>query len=137
MNTNADITLYNKTTGPDGPSWKRTQIEGVFWEDEKKVSVGDTGLVSADLSVIFIPFESTEGYLKPNAFRQIENKGRHFTLDNGDILVRGLIDFELTGERGQDEKTLRKQYDDVMTIVSVNTNDFGSLHMQHWEVAAR
>lgn len=137
MQTNADLTLYNRIPGPDGDLWQRTTITGVNWQDGKKVEIGDTGLISADLTTIFIPVQSTSGYLKPNEFLRVEEKDKHFTLQNGDLVVRGLVDFELTGKRGQDEKTLRKQYDDVMTIVSVDTNDFGSPHMQHWEVAAR
>lgn len=137
MITNADMTLYNQIPGPDGPTWQRTQIRGVFWEDGKKVSVGEAGLVSADLTVIFIPFEHAAGYLKPVEFQRAENRAGHFTLNNGDLVVHGLVDFELTGEKGHNEKALRQQYDDVTTIVSVETNNFGSLNMQHWEVTAK
>jgi len=137
MQTNADLTLYNRIPGPDGALWKRTQIAGVNWQDGKKVEIGDTGLVSADLTTIFIPFQSTSGYLRPNEFLQAEEKENCFTLQNGDLVVRGRIDFDLTGEPGQDEKALRRRYDDVMTIISVDTNDFGSPQMQHWEVAAK
>lgn len=137
MITNADMTLYNQIPGPDGPTWQRTQIKGVFWEDGKKVNVGETGLVSADLTVVFIPFSNTAGYLKPVEFRRAKDRTEHFTLDNGDIVVRGLTDFELTSEKGANEKALRQQYDDVMTIVSVEKNDFGSPEMQHWEVTAK
>ncbi|WP_269478284.1 DUF6751 family protein [Hominibacterium faecale] len=137
MITNADLTLYNQIPGPDGPTWQRTQIEDVFWEDGKKVDVGETELISADLTVILIPFESTTGYLKPVEFLWAEDRAGHFTLNNGDLVVRGLVDFELTGEKGHNEKALRQQHDDVMTIVSVETNDFGSPNMQHWEVTAK
>ena len=137
MITNADLTLYNQIPGPDGPTWQRTQIEDVFWEDGKKVDVGETELISADVTVILIPFESTTGYLKPVEFLWAEDRAGHFTLNNGDLVVRGLVDFELTGEKGHNEKALRQQHDDVMTIVSVETNDFGSPNMQHWEVTAK
>lgn len=137
MITNADMTLYNQIPGPDGPTWQRTQIRGVFWEDGKKVSVGEAGLVSADLTVIFIPFEHATGYLRPVEFQRAEDRAGHFTLNNGDLVVRGLVGFELTGEKGHNEKALRQQHDDVMTIVSVETNNFGSLNMQHWEVTAK
>lgn len=137
MITNADLTLYNQIPGPDGPTWQRTQIQGVFWEDGKKVNVGESGLVSADLTVIFVPFENTAGYMKPAEFQRAEDRAGHFTFNNGDLVVRGLVDFELTGEKGADEKTLRHRHDDVMTIISVETNDFGSTSMQHWEVTAK
>ena len=57
MLTNADITIYNrkfdKKTGFD--LWNRTVIRDVHVYVDHKVSVGDTGLNSADVYKIRIP----------------------------------------------------------------------------------
>ena len=57
MLTNADITIYNhiydKATRLD--EWRRTVIHGVHFYVDNKVSVGDSGLNSADVYKIRIP----------------------------------------------------------------------------------
>lgn len=135
MITNSDMTLYNKINGPDGPTYKRTHIYGVNWQGETKVNVGETGLLSADVVNIFIPFVSKDGYLDPKSYIKVPRN--HFTLENGDLIVRGIVPFDLSGKKGESEKDLRRLYDNVYTIISVAANDFGSSKMHHWQVIAK
>lgn len=119
MVTNADITLYNKTIAKNGNTWTRTVVKGVSWQETRRVKVGDNGRVTADSTVVFIPFSATPKCV----------------IRKGDIMVRGVIDFELDeSDMAKNVKTLRHSYSEAMTVISVAKRDYGSPDMQHWEV---
>lgn len=59
MVKNTDITLYNKVSGPDGPTYHRAYLYGVMWQDVHGVSPESEGLVVSDHTDIFIPFTVT------------------------------------------------------------------------------
>lgn len=58
MITNASVTIYNKVYDRDEGSNKyyRTVLKGVNWQDATKVLPSDTGVVSADVAEVYIPF---------------------------------------------------------------------------------
>ncbi len=136
MRTNADITIYNryfdKATRLD--KYQRTVLYGVFWDEVKAVNRVQSGLEDADKVTIIIPFAVTtdKKYAPPKEFEKLEDKAGYFTLQEGDRVVKGAIDFEITGKVSD----LDKEYE-AFTITSVDTKDFGSLHMRHWEVGAK
>ncbi len=70
--------------------------------------------------------------MTPKEFEKLEYKAGYFTLQEGDRVVKGAIDFEITGKISD----LDKEYE-AFTITSVDTKDFGSLYMRHWEVGAK
>lgn len=84
MLTNADITIYNrkfdKKTGFD--LWNRTVIRDVHVYVDHKVSVGDTGLNSADVYKIRIPDNvgNADLYLPPEEYAALENPSGHWTI---------------------------------------------------------
>ena len=135
MRTNADITIYNryfdKATRLD--KYQRTILYGVFWDERKAVNRLQSGLEDADKVTIIIPFTvaTDKKYAPPKEFEKLEDKTGYFTLQEGDRVVKGAIDFEITGKVSD----LDKEYE-AFTIISVDTKDFGSLHMRHWEVGA-
>lgn len=136
MITNSNITIYNRyfnsTTRLD--SYQRTILQGVFWDDKKAVNQIQSGLQDADEVLIIIPFSvnSDKQYISPKEFEKLEDRTGYFTLREGDRVVRGAIDFEITGKVSD----LDKEYE-AFTITSVDTKDFGSPHMRHWEVGAK
>ena len=136
MQTNADITIYNRyfdtTTRTD--KYQRTVIYDVFWEDKKAVNRLQSGVENADEVFIAIPFmySSKKEYASPNDFASIIDKTGHFTLQESDRVVKGEIDFEITGKVSD----LDKNYE-AFTVTSIDTKDFGSMHMRHWEVGAK
>ena len=136
MRTNADVTIYNryfdKETRLD--KYQRTVLKGVFWDERKAVNRLQSGLEDADKVTIIIPFAVTtdKKYAPPKEFEKLEDKTGYFTLQEGDRVVKGAIDFEITGKVSD----LDKEYE-AFTIISVDTKDFGSLHMRHWEVGAK
>lgn len=136
MRTNADITIYNryfdKETRLD--KYQRIVLKGVFWDEVKAVNRIQSGLEDADKVTIIIPFSAItdKKYVPPKAFDKLPDKTGYFTLQEGDRVVKGAIDFEITGKVSD----LDKEYE-AFTIISVDTKDFGSLHMRHWEVGAK
>lgn len=136
MRTNADITIYNKhldtTTRLD--KYKRTTIYNVFWDEKKAYNRVQSGLESADKVLLLIPFDysSQDEYISPREFEKLEDKTGYFTLQDGDRIVRGDIDFEINSKISD----LDREYE-AFTITSVDTKDFGSPHMRHWEVGGK
>lgn len=136
MRTNSNITIYNKyfnkSTRLD--DYQRTVLKGVFWEDRKATNRLQSGLQDADEVSIIIPFKVSSGkrYLSPREFEKVEDKSSCFTFQEGDRIVKGDIDFEIDGKVSD----LDKEYE-TFTITSVDTKDFGSKHLRHWEVGGR
>lgn len=132
----SDMTVYNKyydnVAGHD--KYQRTIIKNVHWEDTKAANVIKSGLENADGIFISIPFlsETSRAYIKPKEFSKLSDKTGNFTLQAGDRIVKGSIDFEITGAI----KNLDESFE-AFTITTVDTFDFGSPHMHHWEVLAK
>ena len=95
MITNADITLYHVWLNPETrkKEYRRNIIRNIHWYTNQKTAVGDGGLRSADEYKIRIPLESCEGYLPPAEYQ--ENPDGHWTVENGDLFVRGGLDLEI------------------------------------------
>lgn len=127
MYTNADCTVFNRLYDPATrqDTWKATQLQGVFWENRKAANVIKSGMKEADSVLIFIPFSMT-GYQPPKEFKR-DPVG--WTLRPEDWIVKGHVEYEgpITG--------LADRFDNVVAITSVDTMDYGSPDMQHWEVS--
>ena len=142
MITNSDLTIYNISYNKDTKvmEYNRTYLYGVNWQGENKISVGDKGLNSADSVSVLIPFdvsvENNKKYVRPNIYKSLSEVERksHYTFSNKDIIVKGIIDFNLTGVKPNNLEYLKNLYDDVLTVISVITCDIGSPYMRHWEV---
>lgn len=57
MLTNADITIYHKRYNPETrlDEWQAAQYPGVNWYGRQSVTVGDSGLNTADSYIVRIP----------------------------------------------------------------------------------
>lgn len=120
LQTNANITVYTKSTSSSGNTWTRTVVKDVMWQETRKVGSGNAGLVTQDEVKIFIPFSSTS-----------------ITIKKEDIVVLGEINFVLDETNtAKNVKTLKATYPDVHTIKSVSKNNFGSDDTRHWKVIA-
>lgn len=133
MQTNADCTIYNKYLVGRVETWQRVEIEDVHWEQRHAVR-GD--LNSPDVALVFIPFARGDDYLAPRVWQALPLKTSSWTLQIGDVIVKGLIDDELVAGT-LTLSDLKRLYDDVLVIASVDTRDFGSSSMQHWEITCR
>ena len=114
MLTNADITIYHKTydqaTRLD--RWNSTQYFQVNWYGKRAVSVGDTGLNTADSYIVRIPTDQA------------------VTVENGDIVVKGLVVDSITGP------AQLKTYH-TFVVTAVRDNRRGSPAMRHWRIEGK
>lgn len=120
---NADITIYNRymdaSSGVD--KYQRTVIKGVNWQGKRNGTVSDKGLLLADSTLIFV--DKLDNYVSPKRFNKLSDEERHkyFTFDsNGDKIVKGEVDFEVTGVKHFRIADLENEFDDVINIKSVN-----------------
>lgn len=128
MQTNAMATIYNHYIDQETQEdqYQRTVIGPVFWDS--------ASVIDEEEVTVYIPFavSSERQYVGPKAFAALENKASYWTLGMEDKIVRGIIDFE--PDENQRIGELEQMYDDVITIKRVDTRDYGSKSMQHWEV---
>ena len=131
MITNADVTLYNhkfnKDTRLDG--WQRTVIRGVHFYEDNKVSVGAKGLNSAKICKSRIPedAECVRSYIPEDEYFAVEATSGYWTLQEGDIVVRGVCNIEI--EKPADLKNRHVKY---YKINSWSDNRFGG--QPHWRI---
>lgn len=120
---NTDITIYNKYYDPynDMYKYQRTVIKGVNWQSKRTGTVSDKGLLLADSTLIFI--DKLDNYISPKRFAKLESieREKYFTLTIGDKIVKGEVDFEIIGIKNYSINDLNNEFDDVITIKSVNS----------------
>lgn len=115
-------------------------LRGVFLDLNKRSNVNKSGLSDADSATLYIPFSIQPGktFLPPKAYKSQSNKALYWTLfDGGDS--SGSECYFIKGEVSEalPYKTAREQYDFVYRVTSVDTRDYGSARMQHWQVGGR
>jgi hypothetical protein len=119
---NADITIYNRyydnSLGVD--MYQRTVIEGVNWQGKRNGTVSDKGLLFADSTIIFV--DKLDNYISPKKFAKLDPLEREecFTFAPGDKIVKGEVEFEVTGVKPYRIADLESEFDDVITIKSIN-----------------
>lgn len=119
---NSDITIYNRyydnSLGSD--MYQRTVIKGVNWQGKRNGTVGDKGLLLADSTLIFV--DKLENYVSPKRFANLsdEDRVKYFTFGIDDKIVKGEVDFEITGIKPYKIADLENEFDDVVNIKSVN-----------------
>jgi len=133
MIPNGHITIYNRYFVSRVETYQRTVIKNVVWEATKAVSGRSTGVLASNVATVFIPMARGADYLKPKAW-QAARSGK-WTLQEGDVIVRGEATDNITTE--YTITSLRAEYEDVVTITSVDAMDQGSPNVQHWEVGCK
>ena len=134
MITNADITVFNKWYNEDTrlDEWHSTQISGVSWYGGQAVTVGEKGLVSANTYAVRIPISSApadKSFAQPENYASVAQGalGQLWTLQNGDYIVRGLVDTSITQP---DEST-----GEHFVVTGWSDNRRGGL--PHWKVTGK
>lgn len=119
---NSDITIYNRyydnSLGAD--RYQRTVIKGVNWQGKRNGTVGDKGLLLADSTIIFL--DKLDNYISPKKFAKLEplERDEYFTFAPGDKIVKGEVEFEITGIKPYRIADLENEFDYVIDIKSVN-----------------
>ena len=136
MINNTAITIYNKYVDAGVEKYQRTVVANVQWENRKAINVIKSGLQDANSATITIPFaRGTVNYTKPKAWLALVAKTGYWTLAVGDYIVKGSVADEISSSFTISQ--LKAKYDDVVQITIVDTMDFGSSAMQHWEVGCK
>jgi hypothetical protein len=135
MIPNADITIYNKYVLNHAEVYQRAYVYDVVWQATKSVRGLSSGYLSSNVASIFIPLASGADYVKPKAWQALETKTGKWTLREGDIIARGIVDKTLSNMYTPTQ--LKAEFDDVVFITSVDDMLEGSEAVQHWEVGAK
>ena len=119
---NEDITVYNKyyDSSSDTYKYQKTVIKGVNWQGKRNGTVSDKGLLLADSTLIFI--DKLDNYISPKRFAKLSDEDRenYFTFASGDKIVKGEVDFDITGIKPYRIVDLEAEFDDVIDIKSVS-----------------
>ena len=111
MRPNADCTVfsstYNEVTRKN--EWVKTFISGVHWQGSIGSKNNKSGMVQDNETIVFIPFSATNFIIKPE-----------------DKILKGTT-----------TATLPTGLKDALTVTGVDTFDYGTADMQHWEVTAK
>lgn len=152
MKTNCNVTLYNKYTDKTtkAESWKVTVIKGfndkfgAMWQghEEAGVSTAETGkgvLNVTDEIKVYIPMDSDfngKAYIEPKAWFKLADSERDkfFTFQQTDRIVKGECDFIPDSTH---LITNLNNYDNVVSIMSIKINDFGSKKLQHYALGGK
>lgn len=135
MKTNTKITIFNRYIINGSETYHKTTINRAVWENTRAANIIKSGMMTADSVTVFLPFSEGTNYLKPTAWNKLDAKVGKWTLQPGDILVKGEIAdtigsaFTITDLNGK--------YDDIVRITTVDTMDNGSESMKHWRVGAK
>lgn len=133
MIPNGHITIYNRYFVNRVETYQRTVIRDVVWQATKAVSGRSTGVLASNVATVFIPMARGADYLKPKAWQ--DARSGKWTLQEGDFIVRGEATDNITTE--YTITSLRAEYEDVVTITSVDAMDQGSPNVQHWQVGCK
>lgn len=143
------VTVYNVTEDPDTLeiNYNITVLDGVFLDRSHARNIEKTGLRDADSAALFIPFSvsAVDGetgkkkkYIGPKAYRELADKTGYWTLEAGGT-NSGVDCFFIKGKviTKAGYRYIREHNDDVYDVTTVDTRDFGSKDMQHWQVGGR
>jgi hypothetical protein len=135
MIPNGHITVYNKYIDPTTRTekYKRSEIYNVVWQGSKAVTSA-RNQTAANSALILIPFASGTGYALPKIW-QADSLHTGWTLQEGDIIARGMVNQNITTEYGVTQ--LKANYEDVVMVASVDAMDQGSANVRHWEVGCK
>lgn len=139
------VTEYNITVIE--PDQAHPDKPGVFLDISKASNVLRSGMSGADAATLYIPFASravngltgeVQQFVKPKEYDALEDKSGFWTLrESGGsssvscFFVKGRVVLEASFQ------TLNNRYDDVYRVSSVDTKDFGSPELQHWEIGGK
>ena len=125
----------------DGNHISFFHLYGVLHRTSKVVSATDNGFIAEDKVTIQIPLsvrsDTTNGYKSPVVWKkQLQSeKDESFTFFDGVIVIKGDIDVSTISDVSL--TALKKQFDEVSVINSIDTCDWGSEMLQHWKVVCK
>lgn len=133
-----EVTIFNKKYDETTRDYiyTRTYLIGVNLDLSKAANVIKSGLENANIGTLIIPEDvdsDNKIFTKPKEYKKAEDINTLWTLQPGDIIVAGIIDYII--KENNTITNLKNVYDDVYEIVSVDTKLKGGL--PHWEVGLK
>lgn len=117
MIINDSLTIYNRKLNLETKQYvyNRTEIPEIHWYTDQKTSVSDKGLASADIYKIRIPGNQTGNFLPASEYAALSfgEEKNYWTVENGDLFVKGIVTDEITKE--SDLKNKHYVYGKVMS----------------------
>ena len=148
---NDTITVFNARVDPETGAnvWTASAITGVSWyaTDASTVDTSKGGLVAANKVIVRIPVDAGFGgktYTDPVGYRAAESVAGLWTLQEGDIIVKGEVPTSATTTvNGTTTSTpidwtpakLKAAYADCATVLAV-TDNRRAPNGKHWRVTA-
>lgn len=139
------VTLYNIREDPEtfARSTNITILRGVFLDESKASNVNRSGLEGADAANLYIPFNVSaeavatgckQSFVMPVVYNTADDIGAVWTLTPEDecFFVKGEI-----VETDQDFQYINAHHSGVYRVTKVDTKDFGTPDMRHWEVGGK
>ena len=146
---NDTITVFNARVDPatGGNVWTATVITGASWymTDASTVDASKGGLIAANKATIRIPEDSNAGgktYADPVSYKAAASVTGLWTLQNGDIIVKGSVPAsEIVTNNGVSSTVpinwtpakLKQAYADCVTVLAV-TDNRRAPRAPHWRV---
>lgn len=111
MQPNAICTVFSHKYNEETRKydWIKTVISDIYWQGSTGSKNNKSGMVQDNETIIFIPFSST-----------------NFAVSPEDKILRGTT-----------TEIIPTNIKGILTVTGVDTFDYGSLDMQHWEVTAK
>lgn len=125
MLTNADITIFSQYADQKEKKviYIPHYIEHVWFHTDQKSTVSDGGIASADDYKIRIPYAECGDWIPPNDYRELASPGVNWTVQNGDIFIRG----RWNGGRVNGIEDIKKEFSGVIgKVLSHSENFYGS-----------
>lgn len=126
MITNADMTIYSQKIDPKTKFaiYIPTQIQNVYWYTDQRMEVDQNGVHSACVYKVRIPEESVShlNYTDFLTWNSLDDANGYWTIQKGDIVVKGLVDDEISAA-----SDLFKKYSQVFRINTYSDNRIGGL----------
>lgn len=137
----SDITLYNRYENPitNMVTWHKTYISNCFIQSAKTMISDGQTVYNTDNNIIRIPqndkfIEYTDWINIPN-----DKQSEYFTLHQGDIIIKGTIDFDINeyedGKRSTDLIDKYKQLGTCLTIDNWQNNTGNGRIAPHYFVS--
>lgn len=129
---NSDCTIINRTLDSSRKDmYLYTYIDKCFWDSVKGSSKSQLGLKEADQGLIVFFMKDIPNYLSPHKWKISNDKDIYFTLNVGDKIIKGIVDKTIP------YKDIEKNYDDCLTITTIDKKIFGDELFDHIEVFAK
>ena len=132
MITNSDMTIFHRAydTKADLDVYHCFHLHGVFWDEAQRANVIKSGLENADVVSVMIGFDVDADGLDFAPPKQWTPGAGKWTMQPGDTVVRHLVNASSAAQ-------IRALPYPAYTVTRVDTKDFGSENVRHWEVGLK